>query len=375
MRAIFFKVLVSLIVLAFLALAMHNEFCPNSSRSSDNARAFAYAAAEAGLTDLAIESLKYANFDKHKANINASIAFSIYKDSPKASLDFANKAKPFDKNSFLKRKIVFDIGREPDFMAGLLEYKYVDSISEISNIEDRILPLYVLGEKIGLKGERYKSEAFRLLDSLPKDDYKTELAMEVMKESLSADKPEDFYRAFKDSLPNFELDNISFHALLKKNFADYIKQRKDMPNDKKYLLRFLSAKQSLQSGDVNKFGEQLIYMPLRYGFAWECGTLRGFNYPTLALIAKLYKYDNIAQTYISKAQSDEIIEVNYKGLKTYIPFLVAVLLEFEMRDDAVKIAYNYPQLRDELVSVMLKNPPKDRRKLEQILNIIRDGKN
>lgn len=364
------KIFIGALVLMPVFFALHEYRSRSDSKDSDSARLLALRAAELGRMDLVEKLRKRVKFARHMSDVNACTAFYMHKISDPNLNDFLENARPFNRDLFIKLTLENDISKEPDFMSKLLPVKYIRKIDEISKLEYKITSLYMLGTKMkGEGGSKYRREALKLLESMRHQYQKTEPALEIMDMSLNAGEPGDFFRAAGNASWSFYTDALILRAISLDNFREYLSKDKKILGINSYLANAASASDMLSKNEINRFEKLFMYAPLRYGFRWNSGTLSDFNNPLLAFVCKIYGRDDVFKKYLAKSTSEEVLKRNEKGKRAYIPFLISVLAELEMYDEACGIALKYPELSGEIPYAILHKPAKNDEILEKALQI------
>ena len=364
------KIFLSALVLMPVFFAMYEYRSRSDSKESDNARLLALRAAEIGRMDLVEKLRKRVKFARHMSDVNACTAFYMHKISDPNLNDFLENARPFNRDLFIKLTLENDISKEPDFMSKLLPVKYIRKIDEISKLEYKIPCLYLLGTKMkGKGGNQYRREALELLESMRYQYQKTEPAREIMCMSLNANEPGDFFRAAGNASWDFFTDALILRAISMDKFRQYLSKDKKILGNNSYLANAVSAPDMLSKNEIARFEKLFMYMPLRYGFKWNSGTLSDFNGPLLAFVCKIYGRDDIFRKYLAKSTSEATLKKNEKGNRAYIPFLISVLVELGMYDEACNIALKYPKLSGEILYAILSKPAKDDELLEKAVKI------
>lgn len=349
------KALATIFIALVVFFAWRNILVSADSKESDIVRDIAYHSAEIGFEDIAQNSIKLAPFSAHRADINSSLAYLAHKNGDESRVEDLKISKDFDLNSYESRAIVFDIQKEPAFMQGLLEDKFLPRIQSLPNLSDRILPFYALAQKMGSEGDKYKTRALKILESTKVRVTRTNIANALLQKTLKNGDAESLFKVASASYAAPANDILVFKALKQKAFFNYIKKNPNALGKNEYLKRFLSAESSLKKRDFTELEPKIRYMPLRYGYEWICGSLADFNIPTIALIAKLHGLDDIADEYILRAISPEILQKNARNSSAYLPYLAAVLVEFNRPQDALKLALNYPQDREAIFQQLIKS--------------------
>ena len=315
------KIILSLLIFAVLLSAAVCPFVRIDSFFEDKLRQAAFKAAEKGDEEGIREALRKVSIPLHRADINASLAYLYHKKGDCESLKTLMESKDFSMDSYLYRSLAYDIMREPDFMANLLEYKYLDKIASMKSDTLRTFPLYALGVKMGKKGEKYIDEAFHILNGRPDDQYRGWAVYRICKLALAHSRGEDIVRFIPLSAPFFELDMLIFEMLKNKDVHRvWFRNIRKLSRHDYTRQVAVGAISALKKNDENALKKSLFYYPARYRLNWKFKNFDDFNYPLYAYFAREIGDNELYRKYLSISKSREIARRNLGNYRQYKAF-------------------------------------------------------
>ena len=329
------KVIVSIVVLLSLAGAF---ILPNQkidTRREDMLRERAADFAKVGDVAGIKKCISSLSMPCYLADANASLAFAHHIKGDTDSQKSTMRLQYFNFDSYMTRALVFDILREPDFMRSLLEFKYIGQINEIKSDFDRAVPLYVLGVKMGEKGEKFVDEAFSILSGRPDGESRTAAVARICQISLERNRAEDFIRFLVLGMSTFEIDMLVLQSLKNVDIQSVWAKNEESLKRHNYLRKIgAAALNAVKHHNEEALKKILIYYPLRYNIKWKYNNFKDFNYPLYAYIAKLAGEEELYKKYLSIAKSKQLREKLYGDRDKYALFSNRIFKELGVENDA-----------------------------------------